>query len=213
MSGVWWVVYDEWCLMSGVWWVVYDEWCLMSGVWPVVYDEWCMMSGVWWVVYDEWCMMSSVWWVVYDEWYMMSGVWWVVYDEWCMTSGVWWVVYDEWWLNSCWMSVTRKFCTLNFLWWVFLSISFKVGGFVSRWDDPSKLSRCHKRLCLVTIILTLKGHELGLGGGDVTYMCIYLQPLLGMIDIIEPCHWLMFQFLGRPSLLQSDVKPGPENGL
>ena len=39
--------------MSGVWWVVYDEWCMMSGVWWVVYDEWCMMSGVWWVVVEQ----------------------------------------------------------------------------------------------------------------------------------------------------------------
>ena len=30
-------------LMSGVWSVVYDEWCMMSGV---IIDEWCMLSGV-----------------------------------------------------------------------------------------------------------------------------------------------------------------------
>ena len=33
--------------MSGVWWVVCDEWSVMSG-------EWCVMDGVWWMVCDEW---------------------------------------------------------------------------------------------------------------------------------------------------------------
>ena len=59
--------------------------------WEWCFDEWC---------FDEWCIGESG--------VLMSGVWWVMF---------WWVVYDEWCMSGSWMSVTRKFSTLNFLWW------------------------------------------------------------------------------------------------
>ena len=135
MSGMRWVVRDEWC---------WDEWCKMSGVWWVVWDRlwWgedacCVSSGVRWavvrwvlcevsVVRDEWCVMSVRWVVV--RWVMVRWVMvrWVVGGM--SGVGVWWVVWDEWWWRL-WLLRSGSFRRLGLLrcvTWVVCGMSYVV---------------------------------------------------------------------------------------
>ena len=81
------------CLMSGVWYLMFDIWCLMLCLVVrhlVRHDSWCQTSHVC-------CFMSGV--------YMMSDVWYLMLEVWCQTSDVSCMVSDV----QCLMSDVRRF--------------------------------------------------------------------------------------------------------